>query len=254
MLKTLTLGLDVMKMFTREKPIWGGRELASELDMNHAKVYRVLETLARNNFLFKDPKTKKYSLGFAVWELGNIMYEGLNVKQLIRPILERLKNDTGESTFLTVLDEYEGVTLEVIEPENKVKFSVSTGSRAPLYVGASYRSILAYLEDEKINYLLQEEKLKSYTANTMTNPMEIKQELEKIKTKGWAISEGEYTEDVIAIGVPLFKNEKVIGSITVSGPNYRMTERKIDSYIKDLINTRDEVEHIIDRYQLSLNV
>lgn len=254
MLKTLTLALDVLKMFTREKPTWGGRELASKLGLNHARIYRVLETLAKNNFLYKDPETKKYSLGFALWELGNIMYEGLNVEELIRPSLEELRRLTGESIFLTVLDEDEAVTLEVIEPENKVKFSVSTGSRAPLYVGASYRSILAYLTEEKINDILQEDKLKSYTANTMINPMEIIEELEKIRTKGWAISEGEYTADVIAIAVPLFKNDKIIGSITVSGPIYRMTDDKIETYLPLLMDTRDNIAHTIERYQLSLHV
>lgn len=253
MLKTLTLALDVMKMFTRERPDWGGRELADELGLNHTRIYRVLETLARNNFLHKDPETKRYSLGFAVWELGSIMYEGLNVKQLIRPSLEALRDKTGESIFLTVLDGDEALTLKVVEPENKVKFSVSTGSRAPLYVGASYRSILAYLEEDKINDILQDDKLKSYTANTMTKPMEIIEELEKIRTRGWAISEGEYTADVIAIAAPLFKNRQIIGSVTVSGPTYRMTDDKIESYLPLLMNTRDEVEHTIEKYQLTLS-
>lgn len=254
MLKTLTLALDVMKMFTREKPVWGGRELANELNMNHTRIYRVLETLSRNNFLHKDPETKKYTLGFAVWELGNIMYEGLNVKQLIRPLLEDLRSETGESVFLIVLDGDEAVTLDVVEPENKVKFSVSTGSRTPLYVGASYRSILAFVDEETVQQIVHEQQLKNYTKSTMVDPEEIMKELENIRNKGWAISESEYTKDVIAIAVPLFKDNQVIGSITVSGPVYRMTEDKIEKYLPLLMETRDAVEQTVQRYQLKLNV
>lgn len=252
MLKTLTLGLDVLKMFTREKTEWGGRELAHELQMNHTKIYRILETLDNNNFLSKDPKTKKYKLGFATWELGMIMYEGLNVGQLIRPILKQLSDQTGESVFLTILDQQEAVTLEVIEPTNKVKFTVSAGSRAPLYVGASYRAILAYMPEDSVEKILDPQSLKKYTENTLIDPYEIKEDLTKIQEQGWAISQGEYTEDVIAIAVPLFDHHEIIGSITVSGPTYRMNDEKIAKYPSLVRKTRDEVADMIARYQLRL--
>lgn len=252
MLKTLTLGLDVLKMFTRDKTEWGGRELAHELQMNHTKIYRVLETLDNNNFLSKDPETKKYKLGFATWELGMIMYEGLNVGQLIRPSLKQLSDQTGESVFLTVLDKHEAVTLEVIEPTNKVKFSVSAGSRAPLYVGASYRAILAYMPEVSVETIIDPQVLKKYTKNTLVDPYELKKDLAKIRKQGWAISQGEYTEDVIAIAVPLFDNNEIIGSITISGPTYRMVDEEIAKYPSLLRNTRDEVAEVITRYQLKL--
>jgi len=131
MLKTLDLALKVLKMFTREKPVWGGRELANEMGLNHTNIYRILETLEKNRFILKDKDTKKYSLGYATWEVGMIRYESLNVTSLIRPIMEKHRDRTGESSFLTVLDKDEAVTLDGVEPENKVKFSVSAGRRAP---------------------------------------------------------------------------------------------------------------------------
>jgi len=253
MLKTLDLALKVLKMFTREKPTWGGRELANELGINHTNIYRILETLEKNRFISKDKDTKKYSLGYATWELGMIMYETLNVQSLVRPVLKRLMEQTGESIFLTIVDRDEAVTLEAIEPENKVKFSVSAGSRAPLYVGASYRAILAYLPEEMIDSVIQKG-LVQYTETTMTSPDVLKEELIQIKKQGWARSQGEYTPDVIAIAVPLFDRGEVIGSITVSGPIYRMTEEKLNEYLPLLKETRDEIGQIIQRYQLKLKV
>ncbi len=253
MLKTLDLALKVLMMFTREKPVWGGRELANELGLNHTNIYRILETLEKNRFVSKDKVTKKYSLGYATWELGMIMYEGLNVNQLIRPILNRLKDETGESIFLTILDGEEAVTLEVVEPENKVKFSVSAGSRAPLYVGASYRAILAYMPDEFIESIIHSG-LKKYTKTTMTDPDQLRAELEKVRERGWAQSQGEYTRDVIAIAVPLFDGDEIIGSVTVSGPIYRMSDEKIQQYLPLLMETRDEIREVIQKYQLKLRV
>ncbi len=236
-------------MFTREKPVWGGRELANELGMNHTNIYRILETFEKNRFITKDEVTKKYSLGYATWELGIIMYESLNIQKLIRPILEQLMEKTGESIFLTILDRDEAVTLEVLEPENKVKFSVSAGSRAPLYVGASYRSILAFLPEEFVESVI-EIGLVKYTKTTMTDPDILRAELEKIREQGWAESQSEYTEDVIALAVPLFDDKEIIGSLTVSGPVYRMSDENIQKYLPQLKEARDEVAQVIQRYQL----
>ncbi|WP_409274091.1 IclR family transcriptional regulator [Neobacillus sp. SCS-31] len=253
MLKTLDLALKVLKMFTKERPVWGGRELANEMGLNHTNIYRILETLEKNRFISKDKVTKKYSLGYATWELGMIMYESLNVSNLIRPILERLRDKTGESIFLTVLDRDEAVTLDVVEPENKVKFSVSAGSRAPLYVGATYRTILAYMPEDFIDSVIHSDLVK-YTKTTMTDPDELKAELQHIRERGWAQSRGEYTWDVVAVAVPLFDRGEIIGSVTVSGPVYRMTEEKIKEYVPVLMETREEIASVIERYQLKLKV
>ena len=251
MLKTVNLALVVLKMFTREKPSWGGRELAHEMELNHTNIYRILETLERNGFINKDPISKEYSLGFAVWELGTIFYEGLNIENLINPLLEKLSEGTGESVFLTILDDEEAVTLSVIEPKNKVKFSVSAGSRAPLYVGASYRSILAFMPEDAIDNIINA-KLVAYTERTMTDPTGLLNELSLIRDKGWAASQGEYTPDVVAIAVPLIIHNKIIGSITVAGPSYRVDKAQKELFLPSLKQTRDDISDVITRYNLKL--
>ncbi|WP_156291854.1 IclR family transcriptional regulator [Oceanobacillus salinisoli] len=253
MLKTLDLALKVIRMFTKDKPVWGGRELANELQMDHAKIYRILETFEANNFIYQDPVTKKYSLGLAALELGMTMYDGLNIKEIITPVLDELSQKTGESVFLTVLDKNEAVTLETVEPKNKVKFSVSVGSRAPLYVGASYRSILAYMSEEFIEQYIEKCQFEQFTENTMTDPDDLRNELKRIKKQGWAMSEGEYTPEVIAIAVPLFDRANgIIGSVTVSGPVFRMSDERVREFLPLLQETKDEVEDIITRYQLEI--
>lgn len=251
LLKTLDLSLKVLRMFTREMPVWGGRELANEMNINHTNIYRILETLEKNRFVTKDPVTKKYSLGYATWELGKIMYESLNVDTLIKPSLDRLCEETGESVFLTILDRDEAVTLAAVEPENKVRFTVSAGSRSPLYVGASYRSILAFLPEEVVEKVISEGFIK-YTKYTVDSGERLKEELARIRKNGWGESQGEFTPEVLAIAVPLNDDFGVIGSITVSGPIYRMTEEHKKACLPLLMKARDEIEVIIKRYNIKL--
>lgn len=253
MLKTLDQALKILVSFTKEKPEWGARELAKELDLNHTNVYRILSTFEKNQFLVKDPITKKYSLGLPIWELGLIMYDNLSVPQLIRPIMQKLMDQSGESIFLTGLAGDEGLTLDVMEPDNVVKYSVSVGSRAPLYVGASYRSILAFLPDERIQKVISGH-LQAYTPTTITDPDELMVELKTIRDQGWARSDGEYTKDVIALAVPLFLPDgKVIASLTVSGPTYRMSEEKIEYCLELLQQAKSEITELINKYKIDFS-
>ncbi|WP_407270143.1 IclR family transcriptional regulator [Radiobacillus sp. PE A8.2] len=247
MLKTLSLALEVMKMFTKNKPTWGGRELAAELDINHTKIYRILETLEMHQFLIKNKETKKYSLGFAVWELGNSISENFNIKEIIHPILEKVSERTNESVFLTVLDGENGLTFDAVEARTTVRFSVSIGSRTPLHAGASYRAILAHMPTEFIdNYLAN--KFIKYTDKTMVDPEVIREDLQMILQKGYAVSEGEYTEDVIAVAIPIFNKEKVIGSLTVSGPKYRIEEKQILLFISELSQADMDLKTAMEKY------
>lgn len=251
MLKTLDQSLKILMAFTKEKPTWGARELAKELDIKVTNIYRILSTFEENRFLTKHPETKKYSLGLKFWEFGLLAYDNINISQHVRPILKELMLKTGESIFLTVLDGKEGLTLDVVEPEDKVKFSVSIGSRAPLYVGASYRSILAFMPEEFIQSILST-KLEAFTATTKTDSKELLEELADIRKKGWARSNGEYTRDVIALAYPIFVNGKIIGSITVSGPTYRFSEEQIESSIPLLKEATYKVTEVMEKYRLDI--
>jgi DNA-binding IclR family transcriptional regulator len=253
MLKTVDQSLKLLNYFSKEKPSWGARELAKETGMNHSTVYRILETLEANRFLVKDDATKKYTLGIRLWELGLRMYDSMKLPELIRPIMKQLMIDTGESVFLTGLDGDEALTLDAMEPDNKVKYSVSLGSRVPLYAGASYRAILAFMPPEKIDNILRGT-LQAYTENTMTDPQQIRETLTEIREKGWAQSSGEYTRDVMAIAVPLFDaNDHIVGSLTVSGPKYRFTENDITRHLPLLQQAKEDVSAVMKKYRLNLN-
>src|SRR5699024_4098051 len=247
MLKTVSLSLEILKMFTNEKTSWKTKDLAAQINENQTKVYRILETLKNNNFLIKDYDEKTYSLGTAIWEISNSLNDNFYMKQFIHPILQLLRDRTGESVFLTMLDNKEALTIDAVESETAVKHAVSVGSRTTLHNGASYRSILAYMPSEFINIYLSQTLIK-YTDNTMVDPSKIKKELEKIKKKGYAISKGEFTEGVIATAIPIFYNKEIKGTLTVSGLEFRITNKQIDYFIKELLYAREQINHITQKY------
>lgn len=245
MLSNLTLSLQVIKCFTKEKPIWGIRELARELGESHTKIFRILETMKKEGFAVQNQETKKYTLGLPFIELGDLVKQQFNIEAEMRPALTRLRDVVGESVFFTVIDKNQGRTLLAVDSQKGVKFTAFEGSLEPLYAGASYRAILAYQSEEFIAEILSTEMVR-YTDKTILDRSNHYKELAKVKRQGFAISYGEYTQDVYAIAFPIRDASGMVrASLTISGPLYRISEEKQPKFLSAGKETQENIERML---------
>jgi DNA-binding IclR family transcriptional regulator len=246
-LKTLDNSLTILEYFTKECPAWGLRELAKELEINHTIVYRILTTFVSHGFLTQDPITKKYQLGLKLLEYGSIIRANSGISDIIYPIMKDLSEETGETIFLTWLDKYEGICLEVVESAQRIKFQLSVGSRTPLYLGASNKVMMAFLPRESQELIIAKG-MKPKTA-VVPSKEKLLGDLQRIKQEGWAFSTGEYTELTFGLAVPLFDSHgQVIASLTVSGPEYRMPVANVDNALLKLLAGRNKIQDLLHQH------
>lgn len=244
-LKTLDNAIQVLNCFTKEKQAWGVRELARELKMSHTAINRILKTYEKNGFLRQNVETQKYYLGLKFLEFSQLIGEVTSITEDILPTMKQIMEKTRESVYLTWKENNEGVTLAIAESEERIKFSVSVGTRTPLYAGASCKVMMAFLSKEE-QLAIKEAGLKSFTANTVSDEQLLMEQLEDIKGKGWCYTCGEYSNQVFGLGVPLFdRNGDVVASITISGPEYRLTEQKKEDMLHILLEDTKEIQQMI---------
>lgn len=247
-LKSLSLAIEVLSMFTKEAPLWGLRDLSKEMGKNHTVIYRILKTFEDKKIIVQDPSSKKYQLGSGILPLF-VAYKSRNtVSDLVIPVMDELSQKTGESVFLTWKEGYEGVTVEIVESSNNIRFTVSKGTRTPLYIGASAKSIMAFLTEEEKNEIINQG-IKKRTERSMSTKEEIYKDLDQIKKNKWAYTEGEYSDEVFGISTPIFNSQgKVIASLTLAGPTYRINEDKKEAILMDLINYTDHITDMLNIY------
>ncbi|KOS59852.1 IclR family transcriptional regulator [Lysinibacillus agricola] len=248
-LKTLDNSLEVLKYFNKQNPTWGVRELAKEMNISHSIIYRILSTFENHGFLIQNPETKKYELGLRFLEYGQMVKEKLNLSDFVLPIMKNLAEEIKESVFLTWLDGTDGVTVEIAESSQTIKFSVSIGTRTPLYIGASCKTIMAYLP-EKRQMDIMDNGMEKLTSETITDPDEMLLDLENIRNQGWCFSTGEYSHSVFGLGVPLFNSKSdIIASLTIAGPEYRKpTEEKFLEMVKIIQHAAMNIQRYFDQY------
>lgn len=233
--------IEVIEYLANSETGAGATEISRGLDYGVSSTYHILNTLKECNIIEQDKRTKKFKLGLKLWQLGMLAYEHNPISITLRPYLSKLRDLTGETANLTVLDNYQIVYIAQVESDKLVKMFTKTGATAPLHCTGAGKIFLAYKDEDIRNSILDKLELTKYTQNTIVKKEDLIKELEEIRKNGYGFDNEEKEIGVSCIGAPIFDlNNEVIACITISGPTSRFTEEKKAKWIKDVLMVAKE--------------
>ena len=218
---------DVLLLFAQSSHPLGVTQIARSLDLSKAVVHRILQSLTSRSLL-QAARGSTYILGPAATTLATKAWSQLDIRSLASPILRRLRDDTLETTTLSVLVGHQRIYLDQFESPQEVKMIVELGPRFALHSGASSRVILAHLPqvfvDEAIGQLRAlrpDLDAEAYVAA-----------LDTIREHGYASSQNERGTGAASIAAPFFDaGRNVMGSISSSGPVSRYGEEGHEDHV-----------------------
>lgn len=219
----------------------GATEISEALGYGVSATYHLLNTLKECNLITQNKSTKKYQLSLRMWQIGMSAYRQNHISIALKPFLIDLKNKTGETSNLTVLDRDKIVYIAQEESDKLIKMFTQTGASAPLHCTAAGKIFLAYKSKEKREEILKNYKLAYFTENTITDKGELLRELEKVKNLGYGFDIEERDEDVSCLAAPIFGlQDEVIACLSISGPNTRFTDKNIKEWINIITDIAKE--------------
>lgn len=231
----------LLDQFTREAPELSLRELAAGSKLPRATAHRFLVTLREVGFVQYDPRTQLYRLGYKLLELGTRVKEHIDLRGVARSYMERLRDVTGDTVQLQVVDGDEGVYIEKIEAREGFRMWTHVGMRRPLHAGCSMKAILAYLPHHQVERILTQS-LERYTDLTVTDAASLRLQLEDIRRVGYAVSYGESRAEVTGIAAPIRDvSREVVASISLLGPSNRFPKDRIEQLIPLVVETASDI-------------
>ena len=206
-------------------------------------ILSTLEKISNKNFkCIKQNENEKYILGSKLFELGNRVSLYQSLINSTRNSLTKIATDIAETILFGVLKNNQVFYIHKAESLQGLKISTSVGSYQPLHATAIGKTILAFLPEEKQKQTLQKLDYKTFTQNTITNRDELKNELEEIHLKEYALDLEESELGLICIALPVFnKNNECIGAISASGPSSRFELEKVAHYVSIIKNGISEI-------------
>jgi len=234
-IKSIDRTLQILELFSLEKPEWGVTEISKALNIYKSNVHNILTTLVEKGFVMKDSKTDKYKLGIKFFELGSVVIKNLNLRKIAHPYMEKLLKEFNETVHLGILVEGEILSIEQEESGQSLSPRIFIGKRAPLHCTGVGKAIMAYLPKDKVAAIVERKGLKKYTENTIIDEEELEKEFLKIRKQGYSVDNMEHEEGVRCVASPIRDySGKVIASMSVSGPAFRINENNIPNIAKNV--------------------
>jgi len=210
---SLVRGLRVLECFGEQKHHrFTLSELARVLNMPKSSIYRVLKTLSQMDYLRYEEHSKHYYLGVRVLSLGFALLEGMELREIARPYMEKLSHECNKTVNLAVLDRDEMVYVERISVRSIRSYNISVGTRMPLWNSAIGRAVLAHLETPIIAQMMKKAKKDGVFTE---NERRFMKTLADERQNGFAVSNQEQRTGILAIAVPLFSSKGVTGAINL---------------------------------------
>lgn len=233
MSQTLDRALQILD-FVGEKPRRIG-EIAEYLGVHHSTALRFLHTLRKHGFVHELPD-HRYRLGSAMFRLGFQALEGIELRSVARPYMERLNEATNETVHLGTLEDGDVVYVEKVEAAHRVRMVSRIGAIATLHCTGVSKGILAFLPDAERRRLLAMHELRKYTDNTLTDLDELEADLTLSRERGYALDDQENEPGIHCVAAPVFSGEgDVVGAFSVTAPVTRIDKDTLVSFVPALL-------------------
>lgn len=212
----------------------GVTELATELNLPKSTVHNHLNTLHTIEYVVKNGDT--YDVGLQFLNLGEYSRNRLKLYKTARPEIELLAEQTGELVNLSVEEYNRGVYLYLARGDQAVQLDTHAGMQVNLHCTALGKAILAHMNPERVEHIIDTFGLPARTEHTITDREELLDELEAIRERGYAFDQQERLIGLRCLATPVTTpDENVVGVISVSGPTSRMQGARYREELPDLL-------------------
>lgn len=233
-IEAVDCAIDVLSVISLE-PDLGASEIARKVGGSRQRIFRMLKTLENRGMIERSGNGKSYRLGLHSLVIGNAARNQMDLVRLSESMLREIGLQTEETIQLRIRDGWETICVARWEPERDIRVHAVIGRRRPLHAGSS-KIFLAYLPElVREKYLAQN--LSRFTSNTLTDADSLRIRLDEIRSRGYSVSRGEVSDDLISITAPVFAADKsVLAALNIAAPSSRVDEVKLGRCISIVVD------------------
>lgn len=209
-------------------------EIATAVGFSKGTVHCHLATLAEKGYVTN--VGTRYELGLRFIDLAHYAKDRIDIYDIATTEVDTLAEESGEMALFTVEEDGSGVCLYKATGKDAVKTELYQGYRNELYHTAVGKAILAFMEPERRNQVIEATKFQSITPNTITDEATLRTELEQVREDGIAYNQGETIQGLVGAGAPIRGQDGTIhGAISIIGPVRRMDDERLETEIPEMI-------------------
>ncbi|MBN9356315.1 MAG: IclR family transcriptional regulator [Herbaspirillum huttiense] len=243
----LERGLRLLCEFSRQDKTLSAPELARRLDIPRSTVFRLLATLERMGFVERADGGRDYRLGMSVLRLGFEYLASLELTEIGRPLLDRLRDEIGYSCNLVVRDGRSIVYVAKSVTQTAFTSHVNVGTRLPAHATVLGRVLLEDLTLPQLRALYPEEHLEVFSSNTPKTVVELFDMVQADKERGFVLQEGFFETSISTVAAPVRDHSgHVVAALGATIPSPHIDASQLDVIVSRVRETAAELSRLLD--------
>lgn len=191
-------------------------ELAAQAGFDVSSTHRLLQVLMELGYVVREEVAKRYVPGPRALSPLKILHPLNEFRRTARPILESLRDTSGQTTSLIAFVGNERITVDVARGAHQLVPFYDTWLKSPLHASATGKILIAWKTDEERQNLLGPGPFKPYSSGTITDPILLNESLAQVREQHYAVGRDEPYLGITSIAAPFAHSNKIIGCIAVT--------------------------------------
>jgi len=198
-------------------------ELSRATGLHTSTAFHLIKTLIVLGYAIQD-EAKRYRIGPRLFMQAAGAFNEVELVNLAMPHLQRLAEETGETTHLAVRADSGIAVIAKVDGRSSIRSSERVGIVRPAYCTAIGKVLLSALSKEDLDAYLRNGPYEAYTPKTITAPAELREEIKRVAATGTAYDDAEFNHELRCIAAPVRNfTQQTIAAFGISGPVWRVT-------------------------------
>lgn len=242
LIQSVDRALQILEFLTEESLLTTS-DIARRLGVHRSTASRLLATLEHRDVVEQVTDRGAYQLGLGLLRMAYPVSTRFDLARDSQTICDALAEATQETTNVAILDEGYAVTITQSAGQRMVGVAGQyVGQRVPLHATSTGKLLLAHASDEVWNQV-SAHPLPRFTDATQLETADLADELELIRTRGWAAAIGEWEEGINALAVPVWDTTgQLVAAVSVTAPDFRMPEAGFEPFLQHARHAARELE------------
>jgi len=195
--------------------------------VHKSTAHRFLKHLERDGYVLRT-QAGAYMIGPRLSHLGSRSNHRVTLQAIARPILWELWKSTGETVNMAVFDQGTVLYVEVLESPHEFRLASRVGIRRPLHATGLGKALAAFMPAEQQERALSGVSFQPLTSKTITNLVQFRGELERVRIEGYALDDEETTQGARCVSAPIFDADRfAVAAVSVSAPVTRVSREQV---------------------------
>lgn len=206
------------------------KRVAQDLQLAPSTAHRLLQLLKKEGFVESVGESRQYTIGAQFYRVAALVANAVSPSEIAMPFISAVANTFDETVLFGIYLQSE-LALSFAaraDGEQKLRYQIAMHKPLSLVWGASGKAILAFLPDALVSEILAHEGPSPATDASPPSLQSLRAELDRVRSQGFAISNGEKLPDARGIAAPVFGPRGVMGCICLTSPRSRTPHAEVE--------------------------